>query len=533
MPIREDYEFTSKMPENLGKLRKDRLFCDVILRSGLREIYAHRIVLTMLSDYFTLLFKYEGGFDKPAIEFDENMITGECLESIVDYSYSGKISITKDNVCDLLLAADYFDIRFIKTECEKFLLELGVYDKDWINFENLPTLTWFICHLNLSSLFVPICTFISKHFIELRNKQILISLSPHCLLTLLKHNDMTVCHNGVPVEDIELELFKFVTHFINEYDLPENIITDLLGTLELSEIQSELCLAVVESCPRIKNNYIIDNILIVQSLPSFVDENEMSPECSSGRKYSKLWKHINPVKRHCNPNIEINDRICNITVNTFCGIPHSEPWVGQLLSMRDGWSSGSKDIENISISGISITYRSGYIVAIGNTSDEPVILFDTINRHQFTLAEDEIIVKISKNHGTLRTLIFFTNLGNEFDPIGKEFEVDLFPLSRSFGPKGECGYFHSFEKECKIDDLKMLWVEYTDPTTRQIEDHNNIVDIFAKWRQMHLVQTAIGQPSFYFEDDYDDFRHSYVDRYSSYDSDDYDSDNYWPWPGSD
>jgi hypothetical protein len=50
--------------------------------------------------------------------------------------------------------------------------------------------------------------------------------------------------------------------------------------------QSELCLAVVESCPRIKNNYIIDNILIVQSLPSFVDENEMSPECSSGRKYS-------------------------------------------------------------------------------------------------------------------------------------------------------------------------------------------------------------------------------------------------------
>ena len=102
MPIREDYEFTSKMPENLGKLRKDNIFCDVILRSGLREIYAHRIILTMLSDYFILLFKYEGGFEKPAIEFDENMITGECLESIVDYSYSGKINITKDNVCNLL-----------------------------------------------------------------------------------------------------------------------------------------------------------------------------------------------------------------------------------------------------------------------------------------------------------------------------------------------------------------------------------------------------------------------------------------------
>jgi hypothetical protein len=59
---------------------------------------------------------------------------------------------------------------------------------------------------------------------------------------------MTVCHNGVPVEDIELELFKFVVVFINEYDLPENVINDLLGTIKLSEIQSELFLAVVESC---------------------------------------------------------------------------------------------------------------------------------------------------------------------------------------------------------------------------------------------------------------------------------------------
>jgi hypothetical protein len=59
------------------------------------------------------------GFEKPAIEFDENIITGECLESIVDYSYSGKINITEDNMYDLLLASDYLDITFIKTECEK------------------------------------------------------------------------------------------------------------------------------------------------------------------------------------------------------------------------------------------------------------------------------------------------------------------------------------------------------------------------------------------------------------------------------
>ena len=505
MPIREDYELTRNMPENLGKLRKDRMFCDVILRSGLREIYAHRIILTMLSDYFTLLFKYEGGFEKPAIEFDENMITGECLESIVDYSYSGKINITKDNVFDLLLAADYFDIRFIKKECEKFLQDLQNDDKDWINCGNLPTLTWFVCHLNMS--LDPICTFISKHFIELRNKQTLMSLSPYCILTVLKHRDMTVCHNGVPVEDIELDLFKFVAHFINEYDLPENIITDLLETIELSEIQKELFLAVVESCPRIKNNYIINNILIVQSVPSYVDENEMSPECSSGRKYSKLWKHVDGLNGLCDPNIEKDDRICSITVYTFCGIPHSVSRkgpvsrTGRLLCMRDRGSHGSKHIENIiSICGISMTYRSGYIATIGYTSDEPVIPFDKINQYQFILAENEVIVVISKAPRTFRNLKFFTNLGNEFDSIGKE--VDGLRMSESFGPKGECGYFHSFEEECEIDDLRMLWVEYSDPKTRKSKER--VVNTLGRWNEIHILQRMIAQYSHYVDDDDDD-----------------------------
>jgi len=87
--------------------------------------------------------------------------------------------------------------------------------------------------------------------------------------------------------------------------------------IELSEIQSELFLAVVEPCPRIKDNYIINNILIVQSLPSYVDENEMSPEFSSGRKYSKLWKHYDGLNGLRDPNIEIDDRICNITCMHF------------------------------------------------------------------------------------------------------------------------------------------------------------------------------------------------------------------------
>ena len=80
------------------------------------------------------------------------------------------------------------------------------------------------------------------------------------------------------------------------------------------------------------------------------------------------------MKGLCDPKIEIDDRICSITLYAFCGIPHSNSREERQLRMHDRWSSGSKDIENISISGISITYRSGYVVAIGNKSDDLLYL---------------------------------------------------------------------------------------------------------------------------------------------------------------
>jgi hypothetical protein len=202
--------------------------------------------------------------------------------------------------------------------------------------------------------------------------------------------------------------------------------------------------------------------------------------------------------------------------------------------MRDRRSSGSNDIENnISISGISITYRSGYIVTIGNTSDEPDLPLDKISRHEIVLAENEVIVKITKQHlGTITAIKFFTNLGNEFDILGNEFEVDRFPWLQAFGPKGECGYFHSFEAECKLDDLRMLWVEYTDPTTRQIKDQ--VVNTLDELRQIQLLNEMTTQHSDYFEDDdYDE--DYYVDNYVTYlsDSDDYISDGCNNWIDSD
>jgi hypothetical protein len=79
MAIKEDDELMRKLPYNIDELREDSIcgYPRLILQSGLRKIYAHRLPLTRLSDYFTVLFRYEGSFEKPTIEFDENI---SCLD---------------------------------------------------------------------------------------------------------------------------------------------------------------------------------------------------------------------------------------------------------------------------------------------------------------------------------------------------------------------------------------------------------------------------------------------------------------------
>lgn len=209
------------MPDRLAKLREDGVFCDVILQSGTKQLFAHRIILIAVSDYFSLLFKYEGGFQKPAINFDENLINGDSLENIINYAYTGQIDITIENVYDLLVAADYFDIKFIREKCEELLADMQKSEEYFISYENLFNFIWFAAHFNLSSLLKSICAFISEHFMEESMGKILMSLSPHCLLTLLREEDFTVINTGIPADNVDLELLKFISQYINEHDLTD------------------------------------------------------------------------------------------------------------------------------------------------------------------------------------------------------------------------------------------------------------------------------------------------------------------------
>lgn len=110
---------------NFQDFRLDGHFCDVTLRTDTengRLFRAHRAVLCAVSNYFHALFLgCWRNTDKNVIVLPG--ITDEMLDILLEYAYNREVSITADNVYELLPAADQFNIEGIVFKCSKFLEE--------------------------------------------------------------------------------------------------------------------------------------------------------------------------------------------------------------------------------------------------------------------------------------------------------------------------------------------------------------------------------------------------------------------------
>ncbi|XP_077982960.1 kelch-like protein 11 [Glandiceps talaboti] len=110
----------SRILDKLRQQRLDEKYCDMVLRVEHRVFKAHRNVLAACSPYFDTMC-YSG-----MEEGIRNMATIECttaeaMEQILNYIYSGKISITLDNVEPILRGADHFLIPSLREYCCEFL----------------------------------------------------------------------------------------------------------------------------------------------------------------------------------------------------------------------------------------------------------------------------------------------------------------------------------------------------------------------------------------------------------------------------
>eukprot|EP00057_Strongylocentrotus_purpuratus_P000785 XP_001183268.2 PREDICTED: kelch-like protein diablo [Strongylocentrotus purpuratus] len=112
----------SRILEKLRMQRADEKYCDIVLNVEGKVFKAHRNVLAACSPYFDTMCN--SGLEEDKV--DTAVATIECtsaeaMDEILNYMYTGKISINATNVESILRGADPFLMTALKEYCYQFM----------------------------------------------------------------------------------------------------------------------------------------------------------------------------------------------------------------------------------------------------------------------------------------------------------------------------------------------------------------------------------------------------------------------------
>jgi len=116
-----DIDYSRILLKGLNDLRERKSLCDVELHVGNLVFFAHKVVLSAFSKYFKAMFT---GKMKESIRYrvDLHQVSPSALKDIVDFAYTGIVSINQLNVQDLLATASMLHLERIVDACCEFLM---------------------------------------------------------------------------------------------------------------------------------------------------------------------------------------------------------------------------------------------------------------------------------------------------------------------------------------------------------------------------------------------------------------------------
>ncbi|XP_057264410.1 kelch-like protein 30 isoform X2 [Pezoporus wallicus] len=121
----DDFDFclpshAQGMLEGLQRLRSNPKLADVTLVAGGREFPCHRGILALCSHYFYAMFS--GDFaESIAARVELKEVDAGALEMLLDFAYTGKVTINQDNVEGLMRTSSQLHFPTIQTVCSRYL----------------------------------------------------------------------------------------------------------------------------------------------------------------------------------------------------------------------------------------------------------------------------------------------------------------------------------------------------------------------------------------------------------------------------
>ncbi|XP_073325883.1 kelch-like protein 10 [Pagrus major] len=174
-------------------LRLEGHFCDAVIKVEDVEFPIHKMILCKCSSYFRALFIRWSAPDKKVVNIPG--LSPDVMQIIIEFAYTGALSVTEDNVQELLIAANQFDVMDIVRACCDFLGEQ-------LSPENCIGIWRFTNICSCFELQSKAYQFILDHFEEVVSSEEFQDLTVRELTDILERDDLSASKESTVCEAI-------------------------------------------------------------------------------------------------------------------------------------------------------------------------------------------------------------------------------------------------------------------------------------------------------------------------------------------
>ncbi|XP_061083203.1 kelch-like protein 41b [Conger conger] len=196
--MKEDWRLyqNTLLQDGLKELLDQNKFVDCILKVGDRSFPCHRVIMAACSPYFRELYFSEEGKE---LEGDKEVVLDNVdptvMDMIIRYLYSAEIELTDENVQDVFVVANRFQIPSVFTACVNYLQKK-------LSLANCLAIFRLGLVLNCPRLAVAARDYIADRFEILCKEEDFLQLAPHELFAVIGGDSLNVEKEEVVFESL-------------------------------------------------------------------------------------------------------------------------------------------------------------------------------------------------------------------------------------------------------------------------------------------------------------------------------------------
>ena len=223
-----------------------------------KELAAHKAVLAAASPFFLSLLTSdmrESKEDLIRIELEE--ASASVMEDVLQYVYTGNVSVTEENAHNLMATADYLLLPGLKTMVGRYLMEI-------LKTENCVFNYYFADKYQCVELKEKACEMINSDFSAIMERDDFLSLDIKQVMEWVSSDDITVNAE----EEVFKGIVKWVSHNRSEREVNFPALLDQVRLVSISHdfllnklVKEELVAKNTELCL----NFVLDSVRLMVS----------------------------------------------------------------------------------------------------------------------------------------------------------------------------------------------------------------------------------------------------------------------------